>query len=155
MEPGYYDQSYPPSLWQTPVAAAADDSQVSAARAEDDRQPITAGASESSEEATGSDVSPTTLTVAAGTPGTYDPAVSAVERPRNLTELRQRGIPEDTTPWPAGAYVLVGTSGKRAHWSGSEWRADESPGYVPESSADTPDVQFPGTYQRNGEDLTR
>ena len=71
------------------------------------------------------------FTVTAGTPGTYEPAVSASERPRNVTELRARARPATPAPWDEGAYVLVGTTGKRAHWTGDDWHGDESPGYEP------------------------
>lgn len=71
----------------------------------------------------------TEFVVTAGAPGTYEPAVSATERPRNVTELRARARPATPEPWPEGDYVLVGTTGKRAHWSGDDWRGDESPGY--------------------------
>jgi hypothetical protein len=71
----------------------------------------------------------TEFTVSAGNPGTYEPAVSASERPRNVTELRARARPATPEPWDEGAYVLVGTTGKRAHWTGDDWHGDESPGY--------------------------
>lgn len=69
------------------------------------------------------------FTVAEGAPGTYDPEVSARDRPRNVTELRAFARPESREPWARGSYVLVGTTGKRAHWSGDDWHGDESPGY--------------------------
>jgi hypothetical protein len=43
-----------------------------------------------------------------------------------VTELRERAKPATRDPWPAGAYVLVGTSGKRAHWDGDDWHGGES-----------------------------
>jgi hypothetical protein len=72
---------------------------------------------------------PHLLLVTAGTPARYEPAVSVSARPRNVTELRERARPATPEPWPAGAYVLVGERGRRAHWNGSDWRLDESPGY--------------------------
>jgi len=74
-----------------------------------------------------------TFIVTAGTPGSYDPEVPAKDRPRNVTELREvaRPAPDNLEPWLAGEYVLVGTTGKRAHWSGDDWHGDESPGYAP------------------------
>lgn len=69
------------------------------------------------------------FTVTAGTPGTYEPDVSARDRPRNVTELRAFARPATREPWAVDEYVLVGTTGKRAHWTGDDWRGDESPGY--------------------------
>lgn len=145
-DPGYWDQSYPPSLWAAPaqpVTAAARDTSTPAeddasSPAEDDASRVDA------RQLPGGTVGTSPLTVTAGSPGTYEPAVSAAQRPRNVTELRSRATPAGRAPWPAGAYVLVGESGKRAHWTGEDWRGGESPGYVPESAADTPDVVFPG-----------
>jgi len=71
------------------------------------------------------------LTVAAGAPGTYSPAVSAAERPRNLTELAQRVTPPGSAPWAAGQSIPLGQRGKRAHWTGTSWAGGESPGYAP------------------------
>lgn len=73
--------------------------------------------------------SPLRLVAGPGRPGTYTPAVSAPQRPRNVTELGERVTPASPEPWPAGAYLLVGISGKRAHWTGSSWKGGESPGY--------------------------
>lgn len=103
-----YDESYPPEILRgytppaTPVTAAR--------RAAGGR----------------------TFVVAAGTPGSYEPEVPATERPRNVTELREVARVTDPSPWPAGAYVLVGTAGKRAHWGGDDWHGDASPGYPDE-----------------------
>lgn len=90
---------------------------------------------------------PQRLTVTVGEPGTYDPQLSAADRPGNLTVLRDAARPATPQPWPAGSYVLVGTTGKRAHWTGSDWKGGASPGYAapavrsePEQSAgDDPD----------------
>jgi hypothetical protein len=149
-DPGYYDTSYPPSLWAPPppepVQAAAP--QRAAAQTGEGDAPRTAAGSPSP----GATVGTSPLTVAAGAPGTYDPPVRPADRPSNLTELRERAQPADRSPWPEHAYVLVGESGKRAHWTGSEWRSGESPGYpatgsipaLPYSARDTPGTQFPG-----------
>lgn len=69
-----------------------------------------------------------------GTPGRYEPAVSSSDRPRNITELRQRVQPATPEPWPAGAYILVSTTGRRAHWNGTDWKLKESPGYGAETA---------------------
>jgi hypothetical protein len=73
---------------------------------------------------------PQRLQVTAGEPGTYDPDLSPADRPVNMTVLRAAARPATDDPWPAGAYVLVGTSGKRAHWTGEEWHSGASPGYA-------------------------
>lgn len=121
---GYYEQSYPPSLW-APAAPP-----VTAGRAP---APAPAGA----DEAAGSGdaaLLPPGLTAAAGAPGAYDPPVRAADRPANMAELREGVRPATREPWPAGTYVLVGENGRRAHWSGSEWLAGESPGYADRSA---------------------
>jgi len=107
---GYYDQSYPPEILRGYAAPRV----LGGARAVTIER---------------------TLTVAAGEPGTYEPELAAKDRPRNVTELRERARVTDPTPWPRGAYVLVGTSGKRAHWTGEDWHSDESPGYAPPAVA--------------------
>lgn len=89
------------------------------------------------------------LRVDAGAPGTYSPAVTAAERPRNVTELTERAQPNGRAPWDAGQYVPVGSSGKRAHWTGDRWAGGESPGYAPA------DTQFPGDGDDTAEDLSR
>lgn len=89
------------------------------------------------------------LLVDAGAPGSYTPAVSAAERPRNLGELQQRAQPNGRAPWDTGQYVPVGTSGKRAHWTGTAWAGGESPGYTPA------DTQFPGDGDDAAEDQSR
>lgn len=83
-----------------------------------------------------------TFTVAAGEPGEYDPEVAPADRPSNVTALRERARPADPAPWAEGQYVLVGTSGKRAHWGGDDWHGGESPGYPEpeEESADETDA---------------
>lgn len=118
---GYYDQSYPPSLWAGPASAARRTAAQTPAPA-----PAGVGAGPGGDDAAGL---PSGLTVTAGTPGAYDPPQRPAERPRNLAELRERARPADAAPWPAGAYVTIGESGKRAHWTGGEWRGGESPGY--------------------------
>ena len=70
--------------------------------------------------------------VTPGEPGTYEPAVPAAQRPRNVTELQAHATPLTPEPWPAGAYVPVGERGKRAHWTGSSWKGGASPGYAGE-----------------------
>lgn len=140
-DPGYYEQSYPPFLWAAPP--------VTAPPRESADRPLSAAAAGG----TGGAPSPA-LTVTAGSPGAYSPPVAPGDRPRNLGEMRDRATPADTAPWPEGAYVQMGESGRRAHWTGAEWRGGESPGYpgqsekrttIPESSADTPDTEFPRT----------
>jgi hypothetical protein len=126
----YYSQSIPRSLL------------VTAGRVPPAEQPAGGG------EAGNFSSAGASLTVDAGTPGSYSPAVKASERPRNVTELVQRAVPNGRAPWDAGQYVPVGTSGKRAHWTGAEWRGGESPGYAPA------DVQFPGVDD-GSEDLHR
>jgi hypothetical protein len=64
-----------------------------------------------------------------GTPGAYEPPLSPADRPRNLAELDQRVTVASPEPWPANAYVLIGTTGRRAHWTGTGWKGGESPGY--------------------------
>jgi hypothetical protein len=109
---GDYEQSYPPEVlrgYEPPVLAEA------AAR----RSTAAAGTVER------------TLTVAPGEPGSYEPELAAADRPRNVTELRERARVVDPAPWAEGEYVLIGTSGKRAHWDGDDWHSGESPGYRP------------------------
>ena len=78
---------------------------------------------------------PQRLRVTSGQPGAYDPDLTAGERPRNVTVLADVAEP-GTDAWPAGSYVPVGTSGKRAHWTGSEWKGGESPGYSDRSETE-------------------
>jgi hypothetical protein len=193
---GYYDQSYPPSLWappppEVPLTAAAAGGQLEEAQqtgtgdasraaagspvpdaGRTDTVQLPAAGRHAAPAGTGGAASPA-LTVTAGEPGTYSPAVSAAERPRNLTELRERATAADVAPWPAGAYVLVGESGKRAHWTGEEWRGGDSPGYPGasgrrstmggESLPGVPgnrqqsmgSTQFPGDGDDSAQDLTR
>lgn len=79
------------------------------------------------EPAEGDAAGSTRFVVSAGKPGSYDPEVPASERPRNVTELRERARPLEREPWLEGEYVLVGTTGKRAHWSGDDWHSGEAP----------------------------
>jgi len=115
---GYYDTSYPPEILRGYEPPAL----VGAAR--------TAATAEH------------TLTVAAGEPGTYEPELAGRERPRNVSELRARARVIDPAPWPAGTYVLVGVNGKRAHWTGEDWKLGDSPGYKlgtpPDADSDKP-----------------
>jgi hypothetical protein len=106
---GYYEQSYPPELWETP-------------------QLVGATARSASEGFGAAETVGPVLTVSAGTPGTYEPDVPAAERPRNLAELAAVQL-VDAAPWPRGSYVPTGTNGKRAHWTGTEWARGVSPGY--------------------------
>lgn len=109
---GYYEQSYPREIlrgYEAPV-----------------EPPLVGGARRSSAGAGD------TLVVTAGEPGTYEPELAPRDRPSNVTELRERARPADDAPWPAEAYVLIGTSGKRAHWGGDDWHSGESPGYPDE-----------------------
>jgi hypothetical protein len=64
-------------------------------------------------------------------PGSYMGAVRVSERPRNLQEMHERVRLEDRSPWPRGASVPMGKSGKVAHWDGTVWRGGASPGYEP------------------------
>ena len=124
---GYYDTSYPPEILRgyTPPV-------------------ISGGARAATVERT--------LTVTVGTPGTYEPDVAAKDRPRNVTELRERARVTDPAPWPRGAYVLVGTSGKRAHWSGDDWRSDPSPGYAPAPATELPADEVAGSDEGDVDD---
>lgn len=89
---------------------------------------------------------PQRLQVTAGEPGRYDPELSPAERPRNVTELAAAADP-GTDPWPAGTYVLVGTSGKRAHWTGTEWKGGASPGYPAPADRSEPEQSPEDTEQ--------
>jgi hypothetical protein len=113
--PAYYESSYPPEILRGYEAP---------------EPPLVGAARRAATGYTGE------LTVTAGEPGAYEPDVAPADRPRNVTELRERARPVDTAPWPAEAYVLIGTSGKRAHWGGDDWHSGESPGYSPVVSTD-------------------
>lgn len=133
---GYYEQSYPPSLWApaAPVTAArtgaGDASRTAAGSPAPDGRPAPDGPDPAGAAGRGDAAPlPPGLTATAGQPGLYTPAVRAADRPRNMGELREQVIPDGSAPWPAGDYLLIGESGKRAHWSGTEWLAGESPGY--------------------------
>lgn len=119
--PAYYDESYPPEILRGYVPPA--------------EPPIVEGAARRTASSTSS------LTVTAGEPGTYEPEVAPADRPRNVTELRERARVSDPAPWAEGEYVLVGTSGKRAHWSGEDWHGGESPGYPDEPADDDLDAE--------------
>jgi len=107
-DPGYYDQSIPPALL---VGRA----RRTTAPARRQSSLLPAGG---------------VLHLTAGPDG-YSPAVPAAERPKNLQELTQRVRPGPlaTAPWPASASVPIGVRGKRAHWTGTEWKGGASPGY--------------------------
>ncbi len=122
---GYYDQSVPPALLVGARRASAP------AGVREEGTPDAGGqVAGRVDTAPAADQQPSPLVVTAGAPATYSPPLRAVDRPRNVTELNSAGATADpATPWPAGQYVSVGTSGKRAHWSGQEWRGGESPGY--------------------------
>jgi hypothetical protein len=85
------------------------------------------------------------LVVTPGEPGSYGRALSPGQRPRNVTTLKELARPATPEPWPAGSYVLVGTSGKRAHWTGEEWKGgpapDEEP--APEQPTEAPAEEAP------------
>lgn len=124
-DPGYYDQSIPPALLAGGARPASQ--QRTASRPASDQQP-----------------SP--LLVRAGEPGQYVPAVKPTARPRNVTELNTAGVTADPdSPWTAGQYVTVGTSGKRAHWNGEEWRGGESPGFPATVAQAEPEAAVPMT----------
>lgn len=149
--------SYPPALLVGgPVSARRMRARTGAAV---QRQPEDAAtAHRPSAAAPDSQSSSPRLTVTAGAPGGYTPAVRAADRPRNITELSNQAEPADRAPWTVGQYVSVGTSGKRAHWTGTEWRGGESPGYLlgepPVQLTETPEgTQFPG--DDTAEDLHR
>lgn len=183
---GYYEESYPPELWETPAAPvgaarpAADEGSTvpggtvlpaTAAEVQGaDQQegaleagPDSPGAVRTADgvehvgilpaaaalqgqvlevdpdspipgtvETTEADVPdvalPDFLTVTAGAPASYFPPVKPAERPRNVTELRQRAQPADPSAvWEPGQYVVVGENGKRAWWDGETWQRGEAP----------------------------
>lgn len=114
--------------------------------------PVAAG---SSERGSGGEAAPPALapTAAPGQPGEYAPAVSGEQRPRSLTELSERYQPATPEPWPAGTYVLMGTSGKRAHWTGDRWKGGDSPGYTVLTSDDAESTdQVPSSRTAQPED---
>lgn len=111
--PGYYDQSIPPALLAGRARPAA---------------AVPAGGDLAAAAPTGAGQQPPSPRLLAG-PGGYSTPLKASQRPRNLQELTARADPQERAPWPEGASVPIGTSGKRAHWTGTEWRGGESPGY--------------------------
>ena len=115
-DPGIDSASYPPSV----LASAPVGSSRMRAR------PVSGGPAAATPAAGGQ---PASLRLAAG-PGGYTTAVKAADRPRNLTELAERVDLSDRAPWPVGASLPMGERGKRAHWTGTEWRGGESPGYA-------------------------
>lgn len=157
---GYYDESYPPELWETPAAPAP----VALASAPDEAPAVTSAVAAGApapalQERTAVPGEPLpelpasaypanaqplagVLTVAAGTPGTYSPAVTAAQRPRNVTELRATATPAAPEPWAPGSYVLVGENGKRAHWDGKAWQRGDAPALT---STNTPTTVPDGT----------
>jgi hypothetical protein len=72
---------------------------------------------------------PPLLLAAPGQPGTYEPEVPPAERPRNIGELRERVRVVTPEPWPAGARLPLSKIGRYAHWTGTDWKLNESPGY--------------------------
>jgi len=116
--------SYPPHLLRLPGTAPG-----SPARGVlEGGQPAGVPAAAAQTVATGD--SPPSLVATPGEPGTYEPPVSPGDRPRNITQLGERVTPASPEPWPVGAYLLVGETGKRAHWTGSGWKGGASPGYA-------------------------
>jgi hypothetical protein len=111
-------ESYPP--------AVLGGGPVSAGRM---RARVPAGGDSAAAAPAGTDAGAVRLTAG---PGGYGTAVKAADRPRNLEELTRRVNLQDPAPFPAGAFVPIGTRGKRAHWTGTEWKTGESPGYTPE-----------------------
>jgi hypothetical protein len=74
------------------------------------------------------DAPPVQLLGVSGSPGTYQPAGHPL--PEGIAELRRSVTPVTPEPWPAGAYVPIGRRGtRRAHWTGTDWKLRESPGY--------------------------
>ena len=73
---------------------------------------------------------PPALLASPGAPGAYDPPVSPADRPRTVADMQARVQPATPEPWSAGAYLLMGTTGRRAHWTGDHWKGGESPGYA-------------------------
>lgn len=144
----YYSDSYPPELWETPAAPvaaarqsatdeggtvptgtvpplpAAEDVQVS------DQETVPGDALTDAVDDVQDDAVelPAGLTATAGTPGTYSPELPAGRRPRNVSDLVERGCtPDPIIPWAPGQSVPVGPRGKRAHWDGETWRSGEAP----------------------------
>ena len=70
-----------------------------------------------------------TLLATPGRPGAYVPALTPLERPKNITVLRRVCQPATPEPWPKDTYLLIGTTGRRAHWTGTDWKLKPSPGY--------------------------
>lgn len=153
--------SYPPSvLAGAPVSANRMRARIAQPAGGDAAAAVPAGTD------AGRQASPPRLAV---TPAGYGVTVRAADRPRNLQELAERVQLADTAPWPAGASIPMGARGKVAHWTGTEWRGGESPGYsappveppvqlteTPADTAfDTPDVQFPGDGGDSPEELHR
>lgn len=120
--------SYPPHLLRLPGSAPGSPARGVPAEG----QPSTATIGEGGRQGAPPVLSatPPALLAVPGEPGAYDPPVSPAERPRNITELGERVTVPTPEPWPAGAYVLVGTTGRRGHWTGDHWKGGESPGYA-------------------------
>jgi hypothetical protein len=117
--------SYPPHLLRLPGSAPG-----SPARGRQEQAQVAVPAPAPVAVAPGGQQDASQLLLATpGTPGAYAPAVSPRERPRNVTQLDRRVQPATPEPWPRGAYIQVGESGKRAHWTGTSWKGGESPGY--------------------------
>jgi hypothetical protein len=192
-DPGYYDTSYPPELWETPAAPvgaaravpvlespaapAAGDLEAGAfelepAPSSDPAAQVVGEAVELTPEAAAAleargplpelpasayaeDAVPLedaaaavpVYSVSAGAPGSYSPAVTAAERPRNVTDLGERARPVAPFPWLPGQYVLVGERGKRAHWDGAAWRSGEAP-QAADQGGNAPGTVPAGTVER-------
>lgn len=115
--------SYPPHLLRLPGSAPGGPARGHDAAAPAAAVPVAVAPG-------GRQDAPSVLLATAGEPGAYAPPLTPAQRPRNMTELQERVTVPTPEPWPVGAYVLVGTTGKRAHWTGDHWKAGESPGYA-------------------------
>src|SRR4051794_41014672 len=103
---GYYDQSIPPALLVSGARRVAGGAPAGV-RAEGTPD---AGGQTVEQSAVDQQQPSPVLLVTAGAPGQYVPAVKAVDRPRNVTELNSSGAqPDPVAPWTAGQYVSVGT----------------------------------------------
>lgn len=67
----------------------------------------------------------TPIDATAGAPGTYDPPTATFVSVASLALVR----PLPSTPWAAGQYVPLTGPEARAHWNGSAWVVNASPGY--------------------------
>jgi len=113
--------SYPPHLLRLPGTAPGSPARGATAEG----RPATVTVADG-----GRQDAPPVLLAVPGSPGAYVPPVSPADRPRNITELVNRVTVATPEPWPAGAYLQIGESGRRAHWTGEGWKGGESPGYA-------------------------